>query len=482
MASENIFRKTKMEFQGFGMLDVVPTWRCQLACSYCYNNGKCTLKGKQDDMPVDVQDAAVDFLLEHRANPKNLATMGIGFTWYGGEASLVPAIVDRMHTRLKEKIGACTDGTEKAPIRCSMPSNFVHFSEEFKAIVKKWRINLQVSCDGPEGHAVQRTFPDGTSPYAEIIENARWYADERKLRMLQTRATITPANVERLAADFRELWSLGFTRVTGMPAWEVEGWNPAAVKKLREQTEQIAEYIVGAFETGRIVSTKWLEDPFRRAQGNWRKPRWTCGAGRNALAAAPNGDLWPCHRFCGNDASDPKWKSYYLGNVLKGDYDKADQERWFNVDTMRDERTDCSECPCYPHCVGGCPYLNTVMTGDARHTPELLCDYTRMTHALAMRINFVLQKQNNSMWARWMKHFIRDSRQAHMGDRMARPIAMPTCVHRGGVLYLHECKSCSGKLTNHKIYECAKHGKCTLARIPVPDVKSCFQCFNDKER
>lgn len=59
-----------------------------------------------------------------------------------------------------------------------------------------------------------------------------------------------------------------------------------------------------------------------------------------------------------------------------------------------------------------------------------------------------------------------------------KPVKDISCIHRGEVLRLQECESCSGK-RKLKIYSCALHGECYLG-AKLPDVRRCDLCLDRK--
>jgi len=435
-------------------LDLIPTWRCQLACPYCFNRGK----GATGDMPVEVQEAAVRFLLDHRDVRRN----ELGLTWYGGEPSLAAEIIE--HTNIYLRDAMARRGLS-LPVRNIMPSNFISLSDRFKEVAKRWDMRMQCSCDGPCGQMIQRPKPNGESSYGEVMENARWYAEWRSGRV-GIRMTITPATAASLAADVRALWERGTSRITYIPAFEIP-WTVDQFETLWRQTEEVGDLILESFAMGRPLLTKWLRDPFRRWNGEWRKPSSHCGAARSMLAVDTSGNFWPCHRWAGNDPADPKWAPFFFGNVLAGDLDENKWRAWEDVDLVADIKADCENCPCYPWCGVGCVHMNFSGTGDMFSPPPLWCEFNRRSLSLAMRINYRLRQEKNAGWTRAWQREIRPRR-----SRVGRDYR---CAHRGEQIEERACASCSGTV-QIKIFACAKFTKCAIASRRLDGVASCPSC------
>lgn len=53
-----------------------------------------------------------------------------------------------------------------------------------------------------------------------------------------------------------------------------------------------------------------------------------------------------------------------------------------------------------------------------------------------------------------------------------------SCIHRGDVLRLQTCETCSGQ-KQLKVYACALHTECYLG-TKLPDVKKCLDCDDRK--
>ena len=61
-------------------------------------------------------------------------------------------------------------------------------------------------------------------------------------------------------------------------------------------------------------------------------------------------------------------------------------------------------------------------------------------------------------------------------EKAAMPAVLMTvpCKHRGDVLREEECPACRGRV-RVKIFDCRKHGGCTVAR-PIREIACCVTC------
>ena len=70
-----------------------------------------------------------------------------------------------------------------------------------------------------------------------------------------------------------------------------------------------------------------------------------CGAGSEYLAVTPEGDIFPCHQFVGND-------HFKMGNVLAGILDFGLTTEFKNAHVYNKEK--CRSCWAKFYCSGGC--------------------------------------------------------------------------------------------------------------------------------
>jgi uncharacterized protein len=70
-----------------------------------------------------------------------------------------------------------------------------------------------------------------------------------------------------------------------------------------------------------------------------------CGAGSEYLAVTPDGDLYPCHQFVGE-------QQFLLGNVLTGQLNNEKRAPFHRNPAEEIER--CGNCWARPWCGGGC--------------------------------------------------------------------------------------------------------------------------------
>ena len=93
-----------------------------------------------------------------------------------------------------------------------------------------------------------------------------------------------------------------------------------------------------------------------------------CGAGYEYVAVTPEGDIYPCHQFVGQE-------QFRQGSVLDDtmDLDLAKTFSGLNIYT----REQCRDCWAKFYCSGGCSAANYLMNGELKKPYELACRMER---------------------------------------------------------------------------------------------------------
>ena len=89
-----------------------------------------------------------------------------------------------------------------------------------------------------------------------------------------------------------------------------------------------------------------------------------CGAGHEYLAVAPDGNLYPCHQFVGQD-------EYVIGSVYEG-IKKTDLKDQFKNSHVLNKQT-CKTCWAKYFCSGGCHANNIKFSGSINEPYEVSC-------------------------------------------------------------------------------------------------------------
>ena len=104
------------------------------------------------------------------------------------------------------------------------------------------------------------------------------------------------------------------------------------------------------------------------------------GAGSEYVAITPEGDIYPCHQFVGNE-------DFKMGNVYDGSFDTnlADTFAGLNIYT----KPDCQKCWAKFYCSGGCAAGGYQANGDLRKPSFVACELERKRLECAIAIKAV---------------------------------------------------------------------------------------------
>ena len=90
-----------------------------------------------------------------------------------------------------------------------------------------------------------------------------------------------------------------------------------------------------------------------------------CGCGNEYVAVTPEGDIYPCHQFVG----DEQWK---MGSVLDGTFNMPMKERFAKANVY--SKSDCKNCWAKFYCSGGCNANNWQYEGDILKSHNISCE------------------------------------------------------------------------------------------------------------
>ena len=106
-----------------------------------------------------------------------------------------------------------------------------------------------------------------------------------------------------------------------------------------------------------------------------------CGAGHEYMCVVPNGDIYPCHQFVGQD-------DYVIGNVYDGVTNTELPPLFRDMHVLN--KPICCDCWAKFFCSGGC-HANNIKYGGNIQTPyELSCKIQKKRIECAMYIQAVL--------------------------------------------------------------------------------------------
>lgn len=340
---------------------------CNLRCQYCFASTGDFGTGHRMTMDVETAKKAIDFVIQRSGSRSNIEV-----DFFGGEPLMamdtVKATVDYARS-LEEKHGK--------NFRFTITTNGVLLNEENIAYINREMSNAVLSLDGrPEVNDKMRKTISGTGSYDVILPKFQKLVEGRGDKDYYLRGTFTRYNRD-FSADVMHIADQGFRNVSVEP---VVG-SPDCDYTFREEDLPgiLAEYEKLAEQLLHRPDVNFFHFNVDLSQGPCVIKRLRgCGAGCEYVAITPEGDIYPCHQFVGNE-------EYKLGNLYEDTFNMDLSHRFGELNVYT--RPDCQQCWARFYCSGGCSASNLLVNGDIKIPNRFGCDMQRkrLECAIAMK-------------------------------------------------------------------------------------------------
>lgn len=279
-------------------------------------------------------------------------------------------------------------------MRFTITTNGLLLNDEIIDYVNENMHNVVLSLDGRKAvnDNMRMTINDKGS-YDVIVPKMQKLIEKRpKDKYYYVRGTFTRENLD-FSKDILHFRDLGFELTSVEPVVDDES-NPFALRK--EDLPQIFdEYERFAAE---LADRQLAGDKFKffhfmvdLTQGPCVIKRITgCGAGNEYLSITPNGDIYPCHQFVGQE-------EYIMGNIMdeKIEFPEELQTMFRNAHVYNKE--ECKKCWNKFYCSGGCHANALNFNGDINKPYDLGCEMQRKRTECAIMIQakLMMEGQDN---------------------------------------------------------------------------------------
>ncbi|HHU62422.1 MAG: thioether cross-link-forming SCIFF peptide maturase [Bacillota bacterium] len=330
---------------------------CDLRCKYCFASTG-DFGGARGLMPLEIAKEAVDFLIVNSGNRKQL-----DIDFFGGEPLLNWDVVkETVYYGLEQ--GALHGKT----FRFTITTNGIGLKPEMDDFINEHMYNVVLSLDGRKeiNDKVRQTVNNHGSVYEVVVPKFQRLVEKRGDKSYFVRGTFTSYNLD-FTEDVLHLSDLGFKEISVEPV-VTDPSEPYAIKE-EHLTEVLAEYDrLADIYLERLKSSK----PFNFYHFNVEltngpciyKRLLGCGAGHEYLAVAPNGDLYPCHQFVGDE-------EFKLGTIGQGVLNEDLPNEFKDNHVLNSEI--CNKCWAKFYCSGGCKKNNLEYAGKLTTPNELYC-------------------------------------------------------------------------------------------------------------
>ncbi len=344
---------------------------CNLTCSYCFA-GQGKYHGESALMSFETGRRALDFLIENSGTRHNLEV-----DFFGGEPLLNFDVVKRLveYARSIEK-------EKNKNFRFTLTTNGMLVDDDVIDFCNREMSNVVLSLDGrKEVHDRYRVDHAGRGSWDVIVPKFQKFVRERGDKNYYMRGTFTHANPDFLE-DIKVMLDLGFTELSMEPVVAAEGSAAALTEDdkaiVMQQYEGLAKLMLRKDKEGKpftfyhyMIDLKGGPCIYKRISG--------CGSGTEYMAVTPQGDLYPCHQFVGEE-------KFKLGDIWNGVSNTAIQGEFLSCNVYA--RPECRDCWAKLYCSGGCAANAYHATGSVKGVYKYGCDLfrKRMECAIAVAV------------------------------------------------------------------------------------------------
>ena len=320
---------------------------CNMSCGYCFA-GKGEYSGKAKLMPLETGMRALDFLAANSGDHKNLY-----IDFFGGEPLLNWDVV-----RGVVRYGREIERRGSKRFLFTLTTNGLLIDDGVIEFVNREMSNVVLSLDGRrEVNDASRKLPDGSGTYEAVLPGFRRLVQARGGRNYYIRGTYTNRNID-FTEDILHLADLGFTELSMEPV------VPAPMRTSADNAEDepsyrlTAEHLPEINRQYELLAAEMLE---RKKEGRGftfyhfmldlksgpclYKRLAGCGVGTEYLAVTPDGELYPCHQFVGN-------QEFLMGDIFSGISNISLQDEFRRCTVYA--RAECLGCWARMYCSGGC--------------------------------------------------------------------------------------------------------------------------------
>lgn len=323
----------------FLKLGIIPTYDCNFACTYCY---------QQDNIPglADMSDETVANLLRYVESDLQKCN-GISVLWYGGEPLIKFDLIKELSTRFMEM---STHQNKK--YRASMITNGYLLTDEIISELKTLQITeLQITLDGvPERHNQYRKTRNGSPTFDLIWENIAKIPDDFVVNVRINTDEQQLADVDRIIAMFAQSnlkhIRLSFGRI--VPEIEQVTYNHCCISNKEFALESLK------------INQKLFQNGFKTNFLPTRKRNACPAFNIYSKIIDPSGKIFNC-------LSDIIREDCSIGNLT---FTSMESEYFYNTNLYQKilfdpwDDPECGQCKILPLCFGGCPAKERIAEQD----------------------------------------------------------------------------------------------------------------------
>lgn len=344
---------------------------CNLRCKYCFAD-EGEYHGSRKAMSAEVGMKAIDFVIEKSGPRKNIEV-----DLFGGEPLMafdtIKEIVE--YAKVQEKL-------HKKVIRFTMTTNATLLNDEIMKYMDENMGNIVLSIDGRKSvNDKVRTRVDGSGSYDRILPNIQKMVNMRdKSKAYYVRGTFTRENTD-FFEDVKHMADLGFKEISiepvVLPDEHELSLREEDLPTIFEQYDKLYADMLQRYKDGTDFKFYHFNIDLQGGPCVYKRISG-CGAGHEYVAVTPDGEIYPCHQFVGNE-------DFLMGDIYNGMNNKKMEQEFKTAHIYN--KPKCIECWARFYCSGGCQANNFNFNGDMHIPYEIGCQMQkkRIECAIALK-------------------------------------------------------------------------------------------------
>ena len=280
---------------------------CNLRCEYCFaakgdfGQGRCL-------MSLDTAKKAIDFIIANSGTRHNLEV-----DFFGGEPLMNFDVVKQTveYARSIEK-------AHNKNFRFTITTNGLLLDDDKIDFINREMNNVVLSLDGRrEVNDKLRVTPNGKGCYDIIVPKYQKLVSKRGDKDYYIRGTFTTFSKD-FTADVLHMKELGFEQLSIEPVVS----DPKLDYSIKEddlptvfnEYERLAKTLIDMRKRGEYFNFFHFMIDLDQGPCAIKRLRG-CGCGNEYVAVTPQGDIYPCHQFVGEE-------KFKMGNLNDGTFDQ----------------------------------------------------------------------------------------------------------------------------------------------------------------
>ncbi|NLO47265.1 MAG: radical SAM protein [Clostridiales bacterium] len=348
------------------------TQECNLRCRYCY------VRQGRAEMSLETAKKIVDLAGE--------TAKKAGIIFFGGEPLLKRQLIADtvIYAREASKQNGCK-------YFFKITTNGLLLDDAFLEFAEKESVFIALSVDGTQkAHDSHRIDASGHGTYEQVCKAAK------KLLAVKPYApclmTVNPDTLCDYAKSVEAMFQLGFSYVICSLNYAAD-WTKADMRTLKHQYEALSDLYYRKTK----AEDKFYFSPFEvKISSHINNKTYCherCELGLKQLSVSPDGKLYPCVQFVGDD-------NFCVGNISDG-IDQLARERLYRLNEK--EKPGCENCAIKTRCNHYCGCLNRQATGSIGEVSPVLCAHERIVLPIADKLAARLYKERSGLFIQ--KHY-----------------------------------------------------------------------------